>query len=57
MTDQDPVVEPDEDEPDLTEEETEVGFDLGTDVAEPQTQYGSENFDIANDLGYGNGPS
>ncbi|MFC6161154.1 hypothetical protein [Kribbella jiaozuonensis] len=51
MSDQDPV------EPDLTEEETEAGFDLGTDVAEPQTQYGTENFDIANDLGYGNGPA
>lgn len=49
--------EPEELEPDLTEEETEAGFDLGTDVAEPQTQYGTESFDIANDLGYGNGPT
>jgi len=43
-------------EPELGEEEAEVGFDLGIDVAQPQAPYGDESFDIVNDLGYGNRP-
>jgi len=43
-------------EPELGEEEGEVGFDLGIDVAQPQAPYGDESFDIVNDLGYGNRP-
>ncbi|WP_427886087.1 hypothetical protein ACQHIV_26380 [Kribbella sp. GL6] len=44
------------DEPDLTEEEGEAGFDLGVDVAQPRVDPGPESFDIANDIGFGNGP-
>ncbi len=54
MSDFEPVDEVEE--PDLVDEEGEVGFDLGIDVAQPQAPYGEESFDIANDLGYGNGP-
>ena len=55
MSDHEPVAEVEE--PDLVEEEGEAGFDLGTDVAEPQAPYGKESFDITTDLGYGNGPA
>ena len=56
MSDHNPLDQVEDDEPDLAEEEQEVGFDLGIDVAQPQTQYGDKSFDIVNDLGYGNGP-
>ena len=54
--DPDPVDPIDEEETDLADAEEEAGFDLGIDVAQPQAPYGNESFDIANDLGYGNGP-
>ena len=56
MSDHDSMGRVDDVKPDLVEEEEEAGFDLRTDVAHPQASYGSESFDIVNDLGYGDVP-